>query len=243
MILIQYIYIYNMNTANKWTDDEKSFVINKFKDGLSIEEIHKTGKISRSKYAIELKVYGHIYDLLQNGDNYEEVGQQFKRSKKEIKEIEKKIFEMRNKSDNTQYTNDGGYVLNQNNNTNVLDLNYFYNINRTMNAVINYYENISKLNKLKSEKIIDEPFYNDLISKLNQFSFDKTKIINSLIISEKNTEKTDKTDKSEKTDDIDKIKKKEKKNKQENKQENKTDSDDASVEIEIPVKKLKKRLL
>jgi hypothetical protein len=223
---------------NKWTDDEKSFVINKFKDGLSIEEIHKTGKISRSKYAIELKVYGHIYDLLQNGDNYEEVGQQFKRSKKEIKEIEKKIFEMRNKSDNTQYTNDGGYVLNQNNNTNVLDLNDFYNINRTMNAVINYYENISKLNKLKSEKVIDELFYNDLISKLNQFSFDKNKIINSLIIS-------DKTDKIDKTDDIDKIKKKEKKNKQENKTEKKidTDSDDGSVEIEIPVKKLKKRLL
>lgn len=227
-----------MSTMNKWTDDEKSFVINKFKDGLSIEEIHKTGKISRSKYAIELKVYGHIYDLLQNGDNYEEVGQQFKRSKKEIKEIEKKIFEMRNKSDNTQYTNDGGYVLNQNNNTNVLDLNDFYNINRTMNAVINYYENISKLNKLKSEKVIDELFYNDLISKLNQFSFDKNKIINSLIIS-------DKTDKIDKTDDIDKIKKKEKKNKQENKTEKKidTDSDDGSVEIEIPVKKLKKRLL
>ena len=231
-----------MSTMNKWTDDEKSFVINKFKDGLSIEEIHKTGKISRSKYAIELKVYNHIYDLLQNGDNYEVVGQQFKRSKKEIKEIEKKIFEMRNKSDNTQYTNDGGYVLNQNNNTNILDLNDFYNINRTMNAVINYYENISKLNKLKSEKVIDEPFYNDLISKLNQFSFDKNKIINSLIISEKNTEKTDKT---EKTDDIDKIKKKEKKNKQENKTEKKidTESDDGSVEIEIPVKKLKKRLL
>jgi hypothetical protein len=49
---------------NKWTDDEKSFVINKFKDGLSIEEIHKTGKISRSKYAIELKVYNHIYDFI-----------------------------------------------------------------------------------------------------------------------------------------------------------------------------------
>jgi hypothetical protein len=222
---------------NKWTDDEKSFVINKFKDGLSIEEIHKTGKISRSKYAIELKVYNHIYDLLQNGDNYEEVGQQFKRSKKEIKEIEKKIFEMKNKSDNgTQYTNDGGYVLNQNN-TNILDLNDFYNINRTMNAVINYYENIGKLNKLKSEKIIDEPFYNDLISKLNQFSFDKKKIIDSLIISEK-------PDKLDKTDDSDKIKKKEKNNKQEKKIEKKidTDSDDGSVEIEIPVKKLKKRL-
>jgi len=226
-----------MSTMNKWTDDEKSFVINKFKDGLSIEEIHKTGKISRSKYAIELKVYNHIYDLLQNGDNYEEVGQQFKRSKKEIKEIEKKIFEMKNKSDNgTQYTNDGGYVLNQNN-TNILDLNDFYNINRTMNAVINYYENIGKLNKLKSEKIIDEPFYNDLISKLNQFSFDKKKIIDSLIISEK-------PDKLDKTDDSDKIKKKEKNNKQEKKIEKKidTDSDDGSVEIEIPVKKLKKRL-
>jgi hypothetical protein len=234
-----------MNTANKWTDDEKSFVINKFKDGLSIEDIHKTGKINRSKYAIELKIYGHIYDLLQNGDNYEDVGQQFKKSKKEIKEIEKKIFEMRNKSDNqTQYTNDGGYVLNQNNNTNtnVLDLNDFYNINRTMNAVINYYENISKLNKLKSEKIIDDTFYNDLISKLNQFSFDKNKIINSLIITEKIDEKKlDKTNKSEKTDDSDKIKKKDKKNKTETKID--TESDDESVEIEIPVKKLKKRLL
>ena len=56
-----------------------------------------------------------------------------------------------------------------------------------MDTVLQFYENITRLNKLKKDNIIDESFYNDLIKKLNIFSFDKNKIICSLNMS-KSTE-------------------------------------------------------
>ena len=228
-----------MNTMNKWTEEEKNYVLKKSRDGYTSEEIHKTGKITRSKYAIELKLYNHIYDQLQNGDTHEDMATEFKRSSSDIKEIEKKIFEMRNKSDNqTPYTNDGGYVLNAQSNT--LDLSEFHNVNRTMNTVLHFYENILRLNKLKEENIIDESFYNDLIKKLNKFEFDKNKITNSITNSITNN-----TEHKLNTETKESSVKKDKKEKTDKKAQKKKDesSDEASIEIEIPVKKLKKRII
>jgi hypothetical protein len=42
---------------NKWTDDEKNFIITEYKSGKSIDEIHQMGRIKRSKYEIECKLY------------------------------------------------------------------------------------------------------------------------------------------------------------------------------------------
>lgn len=231
---------------NRWTDEEKNYVIKKFKEGLSPEEIHKTGKVNRSKFAIELKIYNQLYDQLQKGDTYGEVATEYNRTKQEIKDIEKKIFEMKNKSDQpTPYTGDGGYVYNPT--TSSLDFSELHNINRTMNTILHFYENISRLQKLKSDKIIDDEFYNNLVQKLDKINIDKDKVLNSLEPSNINTnnitnteqenkksEKDDKKNKSEK-DDVKPVKKFTKKKDE--------SDDDASVEIEIPVKKLKKRLI
>ncbi len=173
---------------NKWTEEEKDFVIDEFKKGNTVDEIFNMSKIKRSRYAIECKLYGHIYDLLQNGSSHEEVATQFNIKKKQVKEIEQKAFEMRNKTDTkTMYTNDGGYVYNsdksQTNKTSqnsVVDLNDIYNVNRTLNAVINFYENMERLQKLKDNKTIDEDFYKELVNNLRNFNIDKDKIINSL---------------------------------------------------------------
>jgi hypothetical protein len=170
---------------SKWTEEEKDFVIDEFKKGNTVDEIFNMSKIKRSRYAIECKLYGHIYDLLQNGNSHEEVATQFNIKKKQVKEIEQKAFEMRNKTDTkTMYTNDGGYVYNaeksQSSQNSIVDLNEIYNVNRTMNAVINFYENMERLQKLKDNKTIDESFYKELINKLRDFNFDKDKIINSL---------------------------------------------------------------
>ena len=196
-------------TANKWTDDEKSYVISKFKSGKSIDDIANSGKITRSKYAIELKVYNTIYDMLQMGMTSEEVAEDFNRSKKEIVEIEKKIFDMKQNDmkqnnekskvkieKNTPYFDNGGYKYNSSNNFNDLndlndlndinisstvnDFNDIHHFNRTMHIVLNFYENIDRLNTLKKNKTIDDDFYNDLIKKTNNFVIDKEKILNSL---------------------------------------------------------------
>jgi hypothetical protein len=196
-------------TANKWTDDEKSYVISKFKSGKSIDDIANSGKITRSKYAIELKVYNTIYDMLQMGMTPEEVAEDFNRSKKEIVEIEKKIFDMKQNDmkqnnekskvkieKNTPYFDNGGYKYNSSNNFNDLndlndlndinisstvnDFNDIHHFNRTMHIVLNFYENIDRLNTLKKNKTIDDDFYNDLIKKTNNFVIDKEKILNSL---------------------------------------------------------------
>lgn len=218
---------------NKWTDDEKNFILDKYKSGKSIEEIHKTGKINRSKYAIECKLYGHIYDLLQNGKSHSSVAKEFDKSVDEIKEIELKAFEMRNKSDTkTMYTGDGGYKYGEtktktsNGND---ELSSFHNINRTMNTILSYYENIERLNRLKQSKTIDDDFYKQLMSQLNNFTFDKQKIINSLNSNNTN-EKTNTSATDTKSDDSDeKPKKKNKELK---------DEDDG-----LYMKKIKKRLI
>ena len=216
---------------NKWTEDEKNFIIDKFKQGNSIEEIHQMGKISRSKFAIECKLYGHIYDILQNGKSHSDVAEEFNISKKEVKNIEQKMFEMRSKTDTkTMYTNDGGY--NYGEHKNILNLNDFHHMNRTLNTVISYYENIDRLNKLKENKTIEEDFYNDLIKKMKEFTFDKQQIINSLdvkLVKEKDDSETKDTEKEELV--VEKSKKEEKKTFTKN-------SDDDTY-----VKKHKKRLI
>jgi hypothetical protein len=224
---------------NKWTEDEKNFIINKFKEGKSIEEIHQTGKISRSKFAIECKLYGHIYDMLQNGKSHSNVAEEFNISKKEVKNIEQKMFEMRSKTDTkTMYTNDGGYQYGEN--KNVLNLNDFHHMNRTLNTVISYYENIDRLNKLKENKTIEEDFYNNLIKKIKEFTFDKQQIINSLdvklIKENNNTNNSEKECKEDKSDE--KQKKEEKEEREEKKSYSKNSEDDDTY-----VKKYKKRLI
>jgi hypothetical protein len=220
---------------SKWTEDEKNFIINKFKEGNTIEQIHQTGKINRSKFAIECKLYGHIYDMLQNGKSHSDVAEEFNISKKEVKNIEQKTFEMRSKTDTkTMYTNDGGYQYGEN--KNILNLNEFHHINRTLNTVISYYENIDRLNKLKENKTIEEDFYNELIKKMKEFTFDKQQIINSLnlkqndsILQENNKDKEDKEDKNNSD---------EKPKKEEKKTYSKNSEDDDTY-----VKKHKKRLI
>lgn len=228
---------------NKWTDDEKKYVIKKYKEGYTPEEINKTGKINRSIYAIELKIYNTIYDQLQSGDTHEDIAKEYKKSEKEIKAIEKKIFEMKNKSDNqTPYTNDGGYVFN----ASQLDFSELHHVNRIMNNVLYFYENISRLNKLKEDKIIDEDFYNAIVKKLDKINIDKDKLLNSLDLTNNTTSTSEQLNKKENT------KEKTKENTTEETKEDKPvkkftkkkdESDDASVEIEIPIKKLKKRII
>ncbi len=235
---------------NKWTDDEKKYVIKKYKEGYTPEEIHKTGKINRSKYAIELKIYNQIYDQLQNGDTHDDITKEYKKSTQEIKEIEKKIFEMKNKSDHqTPYTNDGGYVYNPT----PLDFSEYHHVNRIMNTILHFYENINRLNKLKEDNIIDDAFYNALVQKLDKINIDKDKVINSLETTisqinthsntQPNTHSNTQSNTENNSDQPDKLAtKKEKSEKKITKKKNESD-DDASVEIEIPVKKLKKRLI
>ncbi len=216
---------------SKWTEDEKNFIINKFKEGNSIEEIHQMGKISRSKFAIECKLYGHIYDMLQNGKSHSDVAEEFNISKKEVKNIEQKMFDMRSKTDTkTMYTNDGGYQYGEN--KNILNLNDFHHMNRTLNTVISYYENIDRLNKLKENKTIEEDFYNELIKKMKEFTFDKQQIINSLNFkaSEQTVTETKETEKEDAV--VEKPKKEEKKTFTKN-----SEDDDTYV------KKHKKRLI
>ena len=118
---------------------------------------------------------------------------------------------MRSKTDvKTMYTNDGGYQYGEN--KNVLQLNDFHHMNRTLNTVISYYENIERLNKLRDNKTIDEEFYNNLIKKIKEFTFDKQQIINSLdvkLVKEKDDSKTKETEKEEVI--VEKPKKEEKK--------------------------------
>lgn len=192
--------------SNKWTDDEKEFVLSEFKNGKTIEEICKTKKINRSEFAIKCKVYLTIYDKLQNGKEYSDLADEFNRSKKEIKQIEKEAFEIKNKSDTkTMYTGDGGYKYGENKTQNTIDLNEFHHINRTMNIVLSYYENIERLNKLKKNNLVDEDFYNKLITKLNDFTFDKEKIIESFNLKQEKSEQIE-----EKNEETEKPKKKEK---------------------------------
>ena len=242
------------NGANKWTEEEKKIVIKKFKEGLTPEQIKNTGKLeNRSAYAIELKIYNIIYDQLQNGDTYEDLAHDYNRTKDEIKEIEKKAFKKKHEygMSPTQYTNDGGYTLSTTTPI-ASDLGEFHHINRTMNTVLHFYENISRLNKLKQEKIIDEDFYNQLIKKLNKFEFDKDKIISSLDISTQNhlsnvshnESKSQNSEKKKKEDTLNDEICPIKKNKDiKSTKKNYDSDDDATVEIEIPTTKFKKRLI
>jgi hypothetical protein len=190
-----------MAQKNIWTDEEKDFVMSKYKKGYTFKEIEETGKIKRSAYAIELRIGNIIYDKIQAGTTYEDLADEYKKTKNEIIELEKKIFQMKHKSDvTTSYTNDGGYVLNAQNNDFSVNLGDMHHINRTMQTVLNFYENISRLNKLKQDKLIDNDFYNDLIKGLNEFTFDKQKIIDSIKL--KKSEKQKKSDKKYEDDDI-----------------------------------------
>ena len=227
---------------NKWTDDEKDFVLSQFKLGKTVDEIFNMNKIKRSRYAIECKIYGHIYDLIQSGSTHKNIAKEFDRTKEEIKEIEQKAFEMRNKSDNkTMYTQDGGYVYGEKK-SNIIDLNDFHHINRTMNTVLSYYENINRLNILKTNKIIDDQFYTDLMKKLNEFTFDKQKIIDSIDLSNlnsnnKNEKVINNVEKEIVSDKKDNIKITSDKKKSKN-----IDNDDDNFDESTIVKKLKKRI-
>ena len=107
-------------------------------------------------------------------------------------------------------------------------------MNRTLNTVISYYENIDRLNKLKENKSIDEDFYNELIKKIREFTFDKQQIINSLNVSEGTSQESNKhiEDKEDKNNSDEKPKKEEKKTFSKN-----SEDDDTYV------KKHKKRLI
>ena len=226
-----------MAQKNLWTDEEKDFVMSKYKKGYSFKEIEETGKIKRSAYAIELRIGNIIYDKIQAGQTYEDLAEEYKKTKDDIIELEKKIFQMKHKLDNsTPYTNDGGYVLNSQNLDNFsVNLGDMHHVNRTMQTVLNFYENISRLNKLKQEKLIDNEFYNDIMKGLNDFTFDKQKIIDSIKF--KKTEKSEKSAKIEKSDKIEKSEKTENPNKTYKKYDDSDSKDD-----EIP-KKMKKRLI
>jgi len=231
---------------NKWTDNEKDFIIEEFKKGNSIEDIFNMGKINRSKFAIECKLYGHIYDLLQNGNTHDELAKTFNQSKKEIKAIESKVFEMRNKSDiKTMYTNDDGYKYQETNN--ILDLNDFYHVNRTMNTLLNYYENIERLNKLKLSNTIDEEFYNQLINKLSNnlkiltSEKQQQQIINSIDIiniKDNNVTKTNKNEELLSEQNNNKTEKKENIEKNIEKKSYKKDDDES-----VYTKKIRKRMI
>lgn len=233
---------------NKWTDEEKNFIIDEFKSGKTIDKIHNMGKIKRSRYAIECKLYSHIYDMLQNGQSHKNIAKEFNKTKDEIKEIEKKAFDMKNKSDVvTTYTNDGGYKYQKSNND-MIDLNNFYHLNRTMNAVLSYYENIERLSKLKKHNIIDEDFYDKLMEKLNKFNFDKNKIIDSLIVKDKDLSKNkldnideNSVDSVDSVDDVDDVNKEDNKpiKKQNNYKNNYKNSDNDNDNY---VKKITKRI-
>lgn len=218
---------------NKWTDDEKKFVINEYKSKKSIDEIHQMGKIKRSKYAIECKLYGHIYDMLQDGNSYSSVANEFNRTKDEIKEIEKKAFEMKNQTDvKTVYTGDGGYKYGSNDNKGdiFLEMGKIHHVNRTMNTILCYYENIDRLNRLKESRTIDDDFYKKLILQINEFAFDKEKILKSFEKTENISSNNNSNDNSDKNDECEETpKKKEKSNK---------DDDDGFY-----MKKIKKRLI
>jgi hypothetical protein len=129
------------------------------------------------------------------------------------------------------YTNDGGYQYGEN--KNILNLNDFHHMNRTLNTVISYYENIERLNKLKENKTIEEDFYNDLIKKIKEFTFDKQQIINSL-----NVKSTGQTDVKNDEENDDKEEVDEKPKKEEKKTYTKNSEDDDTY-----VKKHKKRLI
>jgi hypothetical protein len=185
--------------ANKWTQDELDTVSDMFKNGKSYDEIHKSKKVSRSAYAIECKLVNMVNDEIQTGKSHKEVAKLFNREKAEIKNMEAKAFEIKNKSAvNTQYTNDGGYEYkkksNHNHNltggdkSNLLDLSEFQHINRVVGTVANFYENISRLNKLKDDDIIDEKFYKQLMKRIKEFTFDKDKILQSIDMSNYNND-------------------------------------------------------
>lgn len=198
--------------ANKWTSDELDTVSEMFKNGKSYDEIHKSKKVSRSAYAIECKLVNMINDELSSGKSHKEVAKLFNRNKDEIKEMEAKSFEIRNKSAvNTQYTNDGGYEYKKNKSPEeLLDLSEFQHINRVVGTVVNFYENISRIHKLHKDNIIDEDFYNQLLQKLQDFKFDKDKILQSVDMTnysntKQEKQKKDKDDKSQDTQDTQKT--------------------------------------
>lgn len=230
------------STASKWTDDEKKYVLKKFKEGMTPEQIQKTGKINRSALGIKLKIYNIIYDQLQNGDSYDDLANEYKKTPDDIKEIEKEAFKKKHEysAQQTSYTNDGGYTMSASSTTSSLDLSEFHNINRTMNTVLHFYENISRLNKLKQEKIIDDDFYNALIKQLNEFKFDKDKIISNIDVKNMTPSSVSTTKKNNNTSTDEKKSSKKNTDKSSKK---KDESDDDSVEIEIPIKKLKKRII
>jgi len=227
---------------NKWTDDEKNFIINEYKSDKTIDEIYQMGKIKRSRYAIECKLYGYIYDMLQNGKSYSSIAKEFNKTKDEIKEIEKIAFEIKNQTDvKTVYTGDGGYKYGENkiikDSDIFLEIGKIHNINRTINAVLCYYENIERLNRLKESKTIDDDFYKKLILQINEFTFDKEKILKSFKKTENNTEQNNseqnnsEQNNSEQNNQIIEIPKKK------NKSNNDDDNDD------FYMKKIKKRLV
>jgi hypothetical protein len=218
------------------------------------DEIKDSTNSSRSANAIKIRIYNHIANLLKNNGTYDSVGKQFNISKKQLKEIEKESEENKNnfkdnfkdnqkdnqkdnkekKSDSTQnkdivktqYTNDGGYNINEEGNEktdidldNVVDLGNFHHVNRIMDAVLKYYENISRLNKLKSEKIIDDDLYHIFVNKLKEFKFDKFSIINGLNVYD-NINNINNINNKDDSDNIDKTEKIKTKSKSDNKSVN-----------------------
>jgi hypothetical protein len=243
---------------SKWTKEELDYVNEKFKKGLSAEEISSVGKkekkLERSPLSVEYKVYPELCGLLENGKSYEDVAKLFNRTAKDVKTIEKKYNEIKkdkfptsekssnNDSSKTMYTNVGGYVLNNTNiQTDSFDLNELYDVNRKMDAMLNFYENYSRLNKLKSEKIITENFYTEVSNRLNEFKFNTKLFVNDLISNDDNDDNDDNNNNNNDKTETKKSTKYVSKNVSKNDSKNDSDSDD--VEIEIPVKKFNKRLI
>jgi hypothetical protein len=218
--------------ANKWTQEELDTVSDMFKEGSTYEQIHKSKKVSRSPFAIECKIVTLINDELQSGKSHKEVAKLFNRTKSEIKDLESRAFEIKNKpSATTQYTNDGGYEYKKKKTPEeLLDLSEFQHINRVVGTVVHFYENISRLNRLHDENIIQDDFYKKLINKINDFEFDKDKIIQSIDFS--NYKKSDNND--DNYDDNSSDKKSDKKN-------NKNDTNDNSSDKKEETKTLTKK--
>lgn len=241
--------------ANKWTQDELDTVSDMFKNGKSYDEIHKSKKVSRSAYAIECKLVNMVNDEIQSGKSHKEVAKLFNREKGEIKNMEAKAFEIKNKSTvNTQYTNDGGYEYKKksNNNSNLnlnggeksdlLDLSEFQHINRVVGTVANFYENISRLNKLKDDDIIDKDFYKQLMKRIKEFTFDKDKLLKSIDMSNYNNDNSNNDDENNDNNDNNNFSdKSESKHKAE--KEEKDENQDKTESKTLTKKKYAKRII
>jgi hypothetical protein len=161
-------------TAKKWTPEEVNKAVELFKKGKDYKYISEKVE-GRSAFAIQCKLESYVYEKINEGSNYKQLGKQLDKPEEELK----KMFESQMKRNQER---NGGAGKTTNSPTTFTQYQASPNtayglVNRILTPYIEYNTNLEKLESLKTNKTISSSTYKEIKKILDTLNIDDEKFL------------------------------------------------------------------